>query len=201
MSECGWKDAANVCQQDVSEAFTFIAETLELPHLTLKMDIFHTGKEDATDDHKLINERLLEVGIPEPPTDGRNITLEDCLEEYFNNKIEVKRMLARRNTVSSTYKGDATHVETAELGSEPATPASFAPLSPIVWSPVATTPSTRDRSHSLIRDRPVPEDGESSVSGTQARPQRSSSMRKEVMMPAWQFFSLIRSSPRPSHAR
>ena len=62
------------------------------------MDIYHTGKEDANDDHKFINERLLEVAVPEDPGNGRAIALEDCLETYFNNRIEVKRYLERRRS-------------------------------------------------------------------------------------------------------
>ena len=92
LSECGWTDAAELRQQDASEAFTFITGRLELPLLTLKMDIYHTGKEDENDDHKYINERLLDVAIPELE-EGKVITLEDCLEEYFNNRIEVRRYL------------------------------------------------------------------------------------------------------------
>lgn len=63
------------------------------------MDIYHTGKEEANDDHKFVNERLLEVAVPEDPGDGRVITLEDCLETYFNNRIEVRRFLERRITL------------------------------------------------------------------------------------------------------
>ena len=90
LAESGWQDAGRLRQQDTSEAFTFITEKLELPLLTLKVDIFHTGKEDVSGDHKFVNERLLDVAIPEP-VDGEEITLERCLEEYFNNRIEVKR--------------------------------------------------------------------------------------------------------------
>ena len=124
LAECGWEDAAKLRQQDASEAFTFITEKLELPLLTLKMDIYHTGKEDVSGDHKFVNERLLEVAIPEPE-DGKTVTLEDCLESYFNNRIEVKRHLERRNTVGSTKsvdslaKGFTTHVETVELSPTP----------------------------------------------------------------------------------
>ena len=103
IADCGWQEAADLHQQDASEAFTFITEKLDLPLLTLKMDIFHTGKEDAADDHKFINERLLDVAIPEDPNgQRREITLEDCLEAYFNNRVEVKRYLERRSTLSST---------------------------------------------------------------------------------------------------
>ena len=161
------------------------------------MDIFHTGKEDTADDHKFINERLLEVAIPEEPTNGETITLEECLETYFNNKIEVRRDMERRNTMDSS-KGYAMHIETADLGSEPATPATPVTKSPLVWSPMSSSSTaTRDRSHSLIRDRVVTEIGEASdatrtsSSTSTARGLRRNSIRKEVMMPAWQFFSLI----------
>ena len=63
------------------------------------MDIYHTGKEEVNDDHKFVNERLLEVAVPEDPGNGSVITLEDCLETYFNNRIEVRRYLERRNTL------------------------------------------------------------------------------------------------------
>jgi hypothetical protein len=110
-----------VCQQDASEAFTFITGALELPLLTLKMDIYHTGREDKEDDHKFVNERLLEVAVPEQEGD-KDVTLEDCLETYFNNRIEVKRYLERQNTLSSirhtehgSEKNQSIHIETLEL--------------------------------------------------------------------------------------
>ena len=63
LAECGWSAAAEHEQQDTSEAFSFITGQLELPLLTLKMDLYHTGKEDPNDDHKFVNERLLEVAV------------------------------------------------------------------------------------------------------------------------------------------
>ena len=59
LADCGWEGAADVRQQDASEAFTFITGALELPLLTLKMDIYHTGREDQEDDHKFVNERQI----------------------------------------------------------------------------------------------------------------------------------------------
>ncbi|OJI99002.1 hypothetical protein ASPVEDRAFT_495567 [Aspergillus versicolor CBS 583.65] len=195
LAECGWEDAANLRQQDASEAFTFITERLELPLLTLKMDIYHTGKEDLNDDHRFVNERLLEVAIPEP-TDGKTVTLEECLESYFNNRIEVKRYLERRNTVESTksmdslVKGSAAHVETVEIS----TPTSSS--SPTVLSPTVTqisskteTPAsdkTKYRRNSIIQAKYIPDSDEDDSTKN-----RQGSYRKEVMMPAWQFFSLI----------
>ncbi len=206
LAECGWKEAAKLHQQDASEAFTFITEKLELPLLTLKMDIYHTGREDATDDHKLINERLLEVAIPsDPENPERTIPLENCLEAYFNNRIEVKRYLERRSTStpipsssspeSISTKGGAMHVETMELRTEARS------HSPTSSTPPGLGSSLRQRATSIVQQRFIPD--ESSTSSPPAyeadvkRPSgrlRSGSIRKEVMMPAWQFFSLIRMS-------
>ena len=198
LAECGWEEAAEVRQHDASEAFTFITGKLELPLLTLKMDIYHTGKEDANDDHKFINERLLEVAIPsDPAATSQAITLEECLETYFNNRIEVRRYLERRSTLSSmrsydSGKAGAVHVESVELDpdSSPTTPLSS---SPSIGS------STRHRAPSIIQQRFIPDRQDNATASTEetnmrrpnGRP-RTGSIRKEVMMPAWQFFSLIR---------
>ncbi|KAL6232142.1 hypothetical protein BDW75DRAFT_25688 [Aspergillus navahoensis] len=194
LAECGWEDAANLHQQDASEAFTFITEKLELPLLTLKMDIYHTGKEDVNDDHRFVNERLLEVAIPEP-VDGKTVTLEECLEAYFNNRIEVKRYLERQNTLKSTksvdslLKGNSAHVEAIEIS----TPTSS---SPTALSPMATAVTTvtetplvdqpRYRRSSIIQPKFIPDSDNDDHTK-----HRHGSYRKEVMMPAWQFFSLI----------
>ena len=192
-----------MCQHDASEAFTFITETLALPLLTLKMDIFHTGKPDTKDDHKFINERLLELAIPEEPQDGHTITLEECLEMFFNNKIEVKRyldLMERRNTLNSvgsrasvgSMKGCASHVEVAELDD----PLSFSPKaiqsqSTFTGSPVRPT-TQRRRAPSIIQDTYINEKSGYLYGEEECNHLRT---RKEVMMPAWQFFSLIRGFP------
>lgn len=217
LSECGWPEAAELRQQDASEAFTFITEKLELPLLTLKMDIYHTGKEDAADDHKFVNERLLEVAIPPEHLDGSAITLEDCLESYFNNRIEVKRYLERRHTIGSVRSFDsaaketAVHVETVEVGSSASSP--IHPGSPRVdegrpLSPAVDANSPQNfqlRRTSIVQERFIPdkddqsgENGEGSATPRRSR-QRKGSYRKEVMMPAWQFFSLIRMSQHYSY--
>lgn len=206
IAECGWEEAGQLCQQDVSEAFTFLSDVLELPFLTLKMDIYHNGAEDAKDDHKIVTERLLEVAIP--PADATSsgvVTLEDCLETYFNNRIEVKRYLERRPTLTTTksyeanVKSDAIHIETVEveLTSDSAPPT---PLSPMPSTRPAP-PLLRQRAPSIVQRRFVPDDGgvaEHGVPDAEAprnRP-RKGSVRKEVLMPAWQFFSLIRMLPK-----
>ncbi|KAF2679566.1 cysteine proteinase [Lentithecium fluviatile CBS 122367] len=220
LAKCGWEEAAQICQQDASEAFTFITGALELPLLTLKMDIYHTGHEDKEDDHKFVNERLLEVAIPDPEVAGEaGVTLEDCLETYFNNRIEVKRYLQRQNTMTSMLsvekdheKNQTVHIETVELsGSDTPmvqTPISLGPPSPS-FSQAPAPPSSvrpiqgRRRGDSIFAEKYTAraKPGETfdekrlldeilnySSSG---RPRSASLMRKEIMMPAWQFFSLI----------
>jgi hypothetical protein len=176
------------------------------------MDIYHTGKEDASDDHKFINERLLEVAIPPEPTDGQTLTLEDCLEAYFNNRIEVKRYLGRRNTLPSTQsveslsisKGFTAHVEEVDITPTITPVQSSSPRAekPSPWSSFsefndALTARRLGRRDSLVRERFIPESkeepGETDLHSSDAQ-QRKGSYRKEVMMPAWQFFSLIRKS-------
>ena len=179
---------------------------LKRPLLTLKMDIFHTGKEDTNDDHKFINERLLELAIPEEPSDGHVITLEECLELFFNNKIEVKRYLdslERRGTLNSirsqqsfdSTKAHASHVEIAELDtSQPSSPVALQPqVSAIPVSPIGPT-HQRHRTPSIIQEHYIDEKigmlGRSPSIAEEPRG-RNGRVRKEVMMPAWQFFSLI----------
>ena len=167
------------------------------------MDIFHTGKEDASDDHKFVNERLLELAIPEDTEDGHQITLEECLELFFNNKIEVKRYLddlQRRNTLGSirsrtsvsSAKGNTSHVEVAEIDEGQSSPtAEHTTQTPMPISNSTTTrPAQRMRAPSIIKESYIDEKhavvgGISEGSGSHPR------IRKEVMMPAWQFFSLI----------
>jgi hypothetical protein len=216
LAECGWKDAANLRQQDPSEAFGFITGQLELPLLTLKMDLFHTGKEDPADDHKFVNERLLEVAIPEEPSDGNSvITLEYCLEHYFNNRIEVKRHMEqqRRNTLQGTKLEDelkafdsqdkaenALHVEVAEVPDTPiaSTPILEAPSQPKSYTDKLRPGSGRKRADSIFSQRKVTIDGvdpkKAAPDDTKASPDdklRRMSTRTEVLMPAWQFFKLL----------
>ena len=193
---CGWSDAANLTQQDSSEAFTFITGKLGLPLLTLKMDIYHTGKEDMNDDHKTINERLLEVAIPENSDDNSSVTLESCLEAYFNNRIEVKRHMHRMSTVQklkSEPKDETVHIEAIEVSSQPSSPVTEIADNHLKS---ARPMSIQSRNNSIFSERYADDDGNPDASAEEAvaakgRP-RKGSLRKEVLMPAWQFFRLIR---------
>lgn len=199
LAASGWKDAARLEQQDVSEAFCFITEKLELPLLTLKVDIYHNGGAD-TDDHRFVQERLLSVGVPEEGPTDRPIRLEDCLESYFNNRIEVKRYLERTNTISSVKSGhsysdekmgSSQHVEVTIKDlpwSTPDTPTSTnSPSTPV------SPGGSRGRAVSIVRR--VGEEGrettDSDASTIHAPRRVSNPQRKEILMPAWQFFNLI----------
>ena len=204
LAECGWSEASRLRQQDASEAFGLITDKLELPLLTLKTDLFHQGKHDK-DDHKFITERLLEVALPEGTPSDASVTLETCLEDYFNNKVEVKRELQRRNTLTEIVKNDvaktssekdtATHIETKEVdprAESPALPDTASRVPPMRLS-------SRDRATSIFSERRVnviegkeanekePRDGPPQL-GTL---RKASTIRKEVAMPAWQFLNLI----------
>jgi hypothetical protein len=185
---CGWEQAGKTSQQDVSEAFTRITDILEFPLLELKMDVYHTGKDD-NDDHRIVRERLLDVAIPPPPADGSAIRLEDCLENYFNNKIEVKRQLQRRNTVQSIRpeakeKGEVIQVEAVEVDSKS----------------LSKVDSIFSRRKLKLRDVEEPTViAQDDIALHHARkgfkPPKWREV-KEVSIPAWQFFNLI---PWPTH--
>lgn len=168
------------------------------------MDIFHTGKENVTDDHKFVNERLLELAIPEISIDGHPITLEECLEMFFNNKIEVKRYLddlQRRNTLTSIHsrasissiKGQASHINVAEIEegqtSSPAMESIMQTPTPIS-STTPTRTTQRMRAPSIIQESYIDEK-DAIMDGINEGGHGQPRVRKEVMMPAWQFFSLI----------
>jgi hypothetical protein len=181
------------------------------------MDIYHTGREDKEDDHKFVNERLLEVAIPEQEGD-HVVTLEDCLEAYFNNRIEVKRYLQRQNTIASMKskeeefvgkdpeKNETIHIETMEMEDVMtpivSTPISLEPTTPL--TPVRPPLEGRRRADSIFSQRYTrksPEwtkfDEKKHVedmldNSSSGRPRSASLLKKEILMPAWQFFSLIR---------
>ncbi|KAL1954680.1 hypothetical protein VTO42DRAFT_832 [Malbranchea cinnamomea] len=213
LAQCGWPEAAQQIQQDVSEAFTFIADKLDLPLVTLKMDLFHGGKEDIGGDHKFVNERLLEVAIPPDPGNGEPILLEDCLELYFNNRIDVRRYLERQDSLhtdgsyssktkcqDSEVNGCASHIETIcpdpsanSLGSDRTlldSPSEMKDCDSIC----ANKAPLQGRTSSIVRSRFVPDsdDGDNIPDGkTHQTRTRKGNIRKEVMVPAWAMFSLI----------
>lgn len=199
LRECGWPEAALLRQQDVSEAFGFITGKLDLPLLTLKMDVYHTGKEDR-DDHRIVRERLLDVAIPPPSADGSVIRLEDCLEQYFNNKIELKRHLQRRNTLQSVKPEKGMDVEAIEIVESPISEQPNHTDIPDSTAGPSRPVELRRRGQSIFGQRKL-ENGDIEKRthddiGLRSTRTRTNTMRREVLMPAWQFFSLIRRSTR-----
>ncbi|KAL8794875.1 MAG: hypothetical protein Q9195_002587 [Heterodermia aff. obscurata] len=203
LAACGWKEAAESRQQDPSEAYSFITDKLALPMLTLKMTLFHNGKEDADSDHKLVHERVIEVPVPNHPENGQSITLEDCLAAYFDNQVIVERYLQRRRTTIGSVRSMDDRKALAETDvrsiseSQPSTPlaASFQDVpSPV---PPLGPGSTLVRKPTLFNKLVDPEKGElaelHSNQMEDSRPgrRRALSSKVEVKMPAFQFFSLI----------
>ncbi|KAF3811235.1 hypothetical protein GCG54_00001550 [Colletotrichum gloeosporioides] len=213
LADCGWSDAKLLEQQDTSEAFAFITETLQLPLLQLQVDLFHQGKNDK-DDHKLVYERLLNLAVP-PDPDGKGIRLEDCLEEYFNTQVDVlrdsheeKKELAQstpnKNTIRLVTPEGSTDFEAADVLST--SPLQLSPALERRWtasqapngvpeSPSGSSrPTPRHRSTSVIQ-RVVLEEKEKPESDTPSMLEKarrtSSTVVKAVTIPAWQFFRLI----------
>ncbi|KAL2269723.1 hypothetical protein VTJ83DRAFT_1907 [Remersonia thermophila] len=215
LAECGWKEAAYLEQQDTSEAFAFIADVLQLPLLALQMDLFHQGKGDV-DDHKVVHERCLNLPVP-PDTDGKGIKLEDCMEAYFNNRVDVLRdslddktsidrpPLAPKSTIRIVQEEDGAAEPPRENGGNPAhlhrrwTTHGVISHSPTSSSrPEGSLAGSRTRSTSIIQrivvDDKRTEEGSADIE-TQSLIERvkrtGSSVVKAVTIPAWQFYRLI----------
>ncbi|RYP77031.1 hypothetical protein DL771_001321 [Monosporascus sp. 5C6A] len=219
LAACGWKEAQELEQQDTSEAFAFITETLQLPLLTLKVDLFHHGKKDDAD-HKVVYERLLNLGVP-TDAEGKGVKLEDCLEEYFNSRVDVlrdsldeKKTGDRPDIVSSPLPVDtpATPTTTARCGGAKNDQENMPPQSgenpelPQLerrWTMISDTQGTssqaairpnRARTESIIQRVVLDERGkptESDAASLFQRTKKRTSVVKAVTIPAWQFFKLI----------
>ncbi|KAK4680151.1 hypothetical protein QC764_210520 [Podospora pseudoanserina] len=212
LAACGWKEAQLLEQQDTSEAFAFITETLQLPLLTLQVDLFHQGKGDV-DDHKVVHERLLNLAVPPDPS-GKGIKLEDCLEEYFNNKVDVLRdsldekkggFSTPKNTLLGTTDED-TATPTDNGGSsklqrrwtlqETITHSPVSMTNPTLEAAAESPAVSRNRSTSIIQ-RIVVKNEEDPASNGEAEStspkhkRKISTIVKAVTIPAWQFFRLI----------
>jgi len=183
----------------------------------LQVDLFHQGKKDA-DDHKVVHERLLNLAVP-PDPEGKGIKLEDCLEEYFNNKVDVLRDSLEEKALGKTESAPGGAKSTIRVITEEGEASTSEPLeSPQIerrWSidgsihasPVSmagpssaqsfeSRPAGRHRSTSIIQriivgEEDAPEDDDRASMAKRAK-RAGSTMVKAVTIPAWQFFKLIR---------
>lgn len=144
LAECGWTDAAEIEQQDTSEAFAFLTETLQLPLLSLQVDLFHHGKKDK-DDHKVVYERLLNLAVP-PDTGGKGIKLEDCLEEYFNARVDVLRDSeeAKKYDDGHDARPPLANRNTIRIVTEDSRASTVMTSSPVAMTPATITPTVSE---------------------------------------------------------
>lgn len=181
------------------------------------MNLFHEGRKDV-DDHKLVHERLLNLPVPDISEipEGKDLKLEDCLEEYFNTRVEVKRDNPEKETLYDDSRRilDENDRNAAECSSptamdEPAPLPSFSHRSTMTSQGGAdedTGPSpsevsvrpimTRPRTGSTIQRFVV--DNNQKITGSVDNPgilanlkQSGTTIIKAITIPAWQFYRLI----------
>lgn len=217
LAKCGWEEARFVEQQDTSEAFAFITDQLQLPLLSLQVDMYHQGKTDK-DDHKVVQERLLNLAVP-PDVDGKGIKLEDCLEEYFNTRVEILRDSLEEKVPQATTLSpeDTIRLVTADEEAGASDPRINAAriqhsqlqraLSAMEMSPQTRTnspsgirPAPRHRATSIIQriivdEQGKPDEASASTADSEALTQRAkqtgSTVVKAVTIPSWMFSRLI----------
>jgi hypothetical protein len=177
------------------------------------MDLFHDGKGDV-DDHKVVHERCLNLPIP-PDTEGKGIKLEDCMEAYFNNKVDVLRdspednkyadrpTLSPQSTIRMVPEEEPEtpheHAENMHLQRRWTTHGSVVQSPVSVSNPDPAPSGSRTRSTSIIQRIVVnekhsggpPADAETRSLLQRAR-RTGSTVVKAVTIPAWQFYRLIR---------
>lgn len=148
-----------------------MTETLQLPLLSLQVDLFHQGKKDD-DDHKVVYERLLNLAVPPDPT-GKGIKLEDCLEDYFNTQVDVMRDSeeARKSVAENQGNDRKTSTSVRWNTNRPVNEEQGEPSTTMTAEPVAAAhpPSARISSD-------LPEDGLSPSPTNSAVPNREDSV-------------------------
>ncbi|KAI0540048.1 ubiquitin carboxyl-terminal hydrolase-domain-containing protein [Xylaria digitata] len=211
LAECGWREARALEQQDTSEAFAFITETLQLPLLTLQVDLFHHGKNDDAD-HKVVYERLLNLAVP-PDSEGKGVKLEDCLEEYFNSQVDVHREGLDEKKASDAFDQNQLDSPSTPKGTIHVveTDTSQACASPEALTDAQSTPTPSDPHGSTFASQPIPrphrsraesiiqrvvidrheQSSDGDTAGLFQRAKRKASVVKAITIPAWQFFKLI----------
>jgi hypothetical protein len=194
IKKAGWHSNCAEKQQDCCDLFEFIADYLEMPMITLKMDIAHEGKEEKKDDHRLINERLLLVSVPSADDDSQPILLEECLENYFANSISVSRQIERRRTLENhenpliRNRKFSVSIHAQELSSSTVSLDQLSlsdekPLPKIVVHDDVSDPKDAPPPYSAASvSRPYP---------TEKRATALWNKKMEINLPAWMFLQLV----------
>lgn len=163
----------------------------------------------------MVYERLLNLAVPADPT-GKGVKLEDCLEEYFNTKVDVSRdgveekgdrpTLSTRSTIRivkdeqpSERDPDEEDEEMDQVdgGSLKQRWSVIDSSSPNGESstPELERPTIRQRSTSIIQRIVLDDEGKPTNSDAgsllQKAKRKGSTVVKAVTIPAWQFFRLI----------
>lgn len=157
----------------------------------------------------MVYERLLNLAVPADP-EGKGVKLEDCLEEYFNTKVDVSRdgveekgdrpALSSRNTVRVVQSESEEEAEARDqLDGEPLQPRwtteETTKLAGEPSTPDAKRPSVRHRSTSIIQRIVLDDDGKPTDSDAgsllQKAKKKGATVVKAVTIPAWQFYRLI----------
>lgn len=161
----------------------------------------------------MVYERLLNLAVPADP-EGKGVKLEDCLEEYFNTKVDVSRdgveekgdrpSLSSRNTIHIVKEDAAPETEEEAQAVEQVNGDPSPPHLTVVESttangesstPESERPTVRHRSTSIIQRIVLDDDGKPTDSDAgnllQKARRKGSTVVKAVTIPAWQFFRLI----------
>lgn len=194
LATLGFSEATSHRQQDCAPLFEFLTETLAMPLLTFRVEIQHSGKHDD-DDRRYSKERILFVSVPEPnpetEANSEEISLEECLEHYFNNSISVKRELQRRATLDSlqpfpfkdfALNNDLPVKSTFSEGLTPMKPAESSSTVQLDEKPPAP-PMKTSSSQIRVRTR------SSTLSVWSIN--SFENKNKEVMLPAWMLLRLL----------
>ncbi|KAI1003763.1 hypothetical protein K3495_g4449 [Podosphaera aphanis] len=184
LAACGW-DCDPAEQQDASEFYGFIARTLNVPLLSIESNIFHHATPDECHDHRIIEEQVLNVSIPDVE-EGQLLPLERCLEEFLNNKVEITRSLPRIDPFSS-IRPDIDEGMLCRLETSMSTPS--VPIS----SPLSGSPklSKLERSQSTEEGFQRKAPSKSARQPVFSHSTREGSARKDVRILAWQFFNIL----------
>ncbi|POS85212.1 hypothetical protein EPUL_003427, partial [Erysiphe pulchra] len=187
LTACGWENSPHD-QQDASEFYGFIAQTLNIPLLSMKSKIFHHATPDESHDYRIVEEQVLNVSIPDTE-DYQPVPLERCLEGYLNNKVEITRSVPRIYPFS-TVRTDIDKELLCRWDTSRSTPS----------LPMSDWPSEISCNNSLQRSQTMKEIQSENISfQDRGKVKKLCSTRevsrKDVRILAWQFFNILRPPP------